>query len=155
MPDNQFDKLLGQDARVRRVSRMVPMSGPLPVALRHEIRRAVEAYMLRTGFTQKDLAEAIGTSSTYVNNLFTNAAGLPDSTQDRLWRDLNNMLEREARAEESQRPDDFVPTIKTAQRLCDVATNLTRRPDMAICYGPAGIGKSTTIRLKLPLTSSE
>ena len=146
MPDNQFDKLLGQDARVRRVSRMVPMSGPLPVALRHEIRRAVEAYMLRTGFTQKDLAEAIGTSSTYVNNLFTNAAGLPDSTQDRLWRDLNNMLEREARAEESQRPDDFVPTIKTAQRLCDVATNLTRRPDMAICYGPAGIGKSTTIK---------
>jgi DNA transposition AAA+ family ATPase len=145
MPDRDIDKLLGQEARVRRVSRMIPASGSLSATLRHDIRKAVEAYMARKRFSQKDLAEAIGTSATYVNNLFTNAASLPETTQDWLWRDLNNMLDREARAEESQRPDDFVPTIKTAERLFDVVTNLTQRADMATATGPAGIGKSKTI----------
>jgi DNA transposition AAA+ family ATPase len=121
------------------------MSGPLPISLRAEIRKALEAYMARKGLSQKDLAEAIGSSNTYINNLFTNAASLPEGTQDRLWRDINNWLEREARAEENQRPDAFVQTIKTAERLIALATNLTHRADMAVAYGASGIGKSTVI----------
>ena len=124
---------------------MVPMSGPLSVALRAEIRKAVEGYMARKGPSQKDLAEAIGASSTYINNLFTSAASLPQSTQERLWRGLNNVLEREARAEENERPDNFVRDIKVAERPFALATHLTQRADMATADGPAGTGKGATI----------
>ncbi len=143
---NKVDQLLGQDVRVRRVSRMIPLSGSLPAPLVHQIRTAAEDFMRVRKLSQKDVADAIGSSTTYVSNLFGNAASLPESTRDRLWRDINNWLEREARAEANERPDDFVPTIHTAESLMLVAEQLTRRADMAVAYGPAGIGKTVTIR---------
>jgi DNA transposition AAA+ family ATPase len=122
---------------------MIPATGSLSATLRAQVRTAVEEHMKRRGLPQKALADAIGTSATYINNLFTNAASLPEATQDRLWRDLNNWLEREARAEEAERPDDFVRTFRVAERGWALATHLSERADMAIAYGPAGIGKTT------------
>ena len=80
-----------------------------------------------------------------MSTLLSNAASMPEATQDRLWRDINNMLEREARAEENQRPDGFV-LMRVPERLIALATHLSERADMAIAYGPAGIGKTTTIK---------
>lgn len=139
-----FDELVGQEARVRRVSRMIPVTGQIPAQTRSEIRAALEAHMKENGLAQADVAECLGTSATYVNNLLTEAAALPVGTRDRLLRDVNNWLEREARAAEAQRPDDFV-TTRVAERLIAVAERLTERADMAVAHGPAGIGKSTTI----------
>ena len=145
MPDSSnFDNLVGQDARLRKGSRMVP-DGPLSAATRADIRALLVRHMEDGGLSQTDVAEAIGQSATYVNNLLTKAASLPEATAERMWRDVNNWLEREARARESQRPDDFVRT-RVAERLIALAERLAERPDMAVAFGPAGIGKSTVIK---------
>lgn len=141
MPDD-FDKLVGRD-RTRRSSFMVPVTGPLPVQVRHEIRAALEAHMKKRGLSQADLADAIGQSKTYISNLLNNAAALPEATRDQMLRDINNWLEREHRSEESQRPDDFV-VVMTAimERLYAVAENAAQRADMYVVTGPSGVGKT-------------
>lgn len=123
---------------------MVPLTGPIAAQVRHEIRTALESHMKAEGLSQSDVADAIGTSATYINNLLTNASSVPEATRDRLLRDVNNWLEREARAKDARRPDDFVVT-RVAERLMNLAMLLSERADMAVAYGPAGIGKSTTI----------
>lgn len=122
---------------------MVPVSGELALDVRRDIIRAVELHMKATGLSQSDVAEAVGQSPTYVNNVLTESPSIPPATRDRILRDLNNWLEREARAREAQRPDDFVRT-RVAERLIALAERLTERADMAIAFGPAGIGKTTT-----------
>ncbi len=144
MPDGTFDKLIGQDVRVLKASRMVPSDGPLAATTIADIRRALDAHMAAGNLSQADVADAIGQSTTYVNNLLKSAATLPATARDRMWRDLNNWLEREARAAESERPADFVRT-RPAERLIAIAERLTERADMAVAFGPAGIGKSTAI----------
>lgn len=143
-PADGFDRLVEQDARVKRVSRMVPDSGPLTDSQRNEIRTALDAFMAEHKLTQADVAKAIGQSATYVSNLLTRATSLPPATRDQILRDLNNWLDREARARDSQRPGDFVSTAP-ARRLIALAERLTERADMALAFGPAGIGKTTTI----------
>ena len=142
MPDDKFDELIGQDARVKRLSRMIPPTGPLPVQLRHEIRTALEGYMKEAGLSQSDVAEAIGQSSTYLSNLLTSAASLPEATRDRMLRDINNWLDREAKAREAERPADFVVT-RVAERGMGLVQRLLERPEMAVATAPAGCGKTT------------
>jgi len=143
MPD-EFDKLVEQEARARKVSRMVPTTGPLTDTKRAEIRQALEAFMREHGLTQADVAKGIGRKTTYVNNLLNEAATLPVATRDEMLRDINNWLDREARARENQRPADFVAT-RVFERMFAEAERLTERADMATGTGPAGIGKSVCI----------
>ncbi len=143
MPD-EFDKLVEQEARLRKVSRMVPTTGPLTDTKRAEIRQALEAFMREHGLTQADVAKAIGRKTTYVNNLLNEAATLPVATRDEMYRDLNNWMDREARARANRRPDDFVVT-RVAERMFALAERLVERADMAVAYGPAGAGKTKTI----------
>lgn len=140
---NETERLLGQDARIRRLSRMVPARGPLPPRLREEIITALDAYMRDAELAQADVARAIGTSSTYINNVLNRSGTLPDETRDQLLRDANNWLDREARARESRRPAEFVET-RVAQRIIALAERLKERADLALAYGPAGIGKTMT-----------
>lgn len=135
MPD-EFNKLVEQEARVRRASRMVPTEGPLSDQKRHEIRSALVALMEEHGLTQADVGKAIGRNTTYLNNLLNKAATIPAATRDEMWREINQWLDREARARETRRPDDFVLT-RVAGRMIALAERLTERADMAICYGMA------------------
>ena len=142
MPDEEeFDKLLEEDLRVRKASRMVPIEGPLSDQKRHEIRQALDVFMEEHGLSQDDVARGTGYSKTYISNLLTKAASLPAATRDQMLRDINNWLDREARARENRRPDDFVLT-RVAERYFALANRLTERADTAVAYGPAGIGKT-------------
>ena len=123
---------------------MVPISGPLSPVAQAEIRKALEAHMKATGLSQAEVGEAIGQSSAYVSNLLTEAGSLPATTRDRIWRDVNNWLEREERALAAKRPEEFV-RITVAPVLFGICEKLSERADMAIAYGPAGIGKSIAI----------
>lgn len=122
---------------------MVPRTGSLPEKLRQEILGTLSAYMKETGLAQAHVAKAVGTSATYVNNLMTGSGNLPDETRDQLLRDINNWLDREVRARENRRPDGYVETT-VARSLIDLAQRLTERADIALAYGPAGIGKTIT-----------
>ena len=139
----ETERLLGQDARIRRLSRMVPARGPLPQRLREEIIASVGAYMHDAELSQADVARAIGTSTTYVSNVLNRTGNLPEETRDQVLRDANNWLDREARARESRRPAEFVET-RVAQRIIGLAERLKERADLALAYGPAGIGKTLT-----------
>ena len=143
-PADPFNTLVGQDARTRKVSRMMPATGCLPPVVQAEIRAALEAHMKTAGLSQADVAEAIGMSATYVNNLLTEAASLPPATRDRMWRDINNWLEREERARAAQRPEEFV-RITVAPLLFALCEQLSERADMALAFGPAGVGKTISI----------
>jgi hypothetical protein len=95
------------------------------------------------GWSDSDYAEAIGQNKTYISNLRSNAAALPEATRDRMLRDLNNLLERERRSEQSQRPDDFVVVMTVImQRLYAIAENAAQHAGMYIATGPSGIGKT-------------
>ena len=123
---------------------MLPETGELNHQQRVGIVRALEAFMAEHGLTQADVAKGIGQSATYVNNLINDAGTLPPATRDQMLRDINNWMDREARARDNRRPDDFTVT-RPAERMIALAERLTERADMAVAYGPAGIGKTTTI----------
>jgi DNA transposition AAA+ family ATPase len=143
MPDN-FDKLVGAQARTRRSSFMVPVTGNLSAAVRAQIRKALDAKMARDKNSQADVAEGSGQSADYINKLLNNAASLPEATLDRVYRDVNNWMEREGRAAEAQRPANYVIT-RVAERLAALIEKAGEQADCFIAYGPAGIGKSTVI----------
>lgn len=123
---------------------MVPLSGPLTDEVQIAILDAVQTHMRRSKLSQADVAEAIGQTATYTSNVLSRAPSIPPNTRDRILRDLNNWLERESRAAEAQRPSGWVETL-VATRLYTLAERLTERADMALAWGPAGIGKSITI----------
>lgn len=142
-PQHDLDAVLAQDARVRRLSRMVPPTGPLSERAREEILIAVRTYMAQQQLSQGDLAKAVGANKTYISNLFSGTGNLPTESRDEVLRNLNNWLEREARARHQQRDARFVPT-SVARKIIAIAESLLERPDMALVSGPAGIGKSMT-----------
>jgi hypothetical protein len=120
---------------------MLATDGPLTPRETAAIRAALDAHMKSAGLSQSDVAKAVGQSSTYISNLLTSAASLPVETRDALWRDIANWLEREARAKDRQAPAQFVRTT-VAERFIGICERLIERADMAVVYGPAGVGKS-------------
>lgn len=122
---------------------MMPTHGALPVRIQREIIDAVLAYMGRAELSQADVAKAIGQSTTYINNVLNGTGNIPPAAVDQILRDLNNWLDREVRARDNAKPESFAYT-RVALRLFNVAQTLTERADIAIAYGPAGIGKSIT-----------
>lgn len=142
--DDEFNLLVEQEARIRKVSRMIPIAGDIPETQRHQVIRAAQLFMRDNKLSQSDLADGVGQTATYINNVLSESGSIPPATRDKILRDINNWLEREARAQAARRPSDFV-TTRPAERLIDLAEALTAKADMAVAYGPAGIGKSTTV----------
>ena len=139
MPDN-FDKLVGDAGRIRKVSRMVPLSGPLtPV-----VRSAILGELNKSSYSQADIQDGIGQSAERVSKLLNDRAALPEALLDRMLRDANNWLEREARAAEAQRPAEFVMT-RVAERGYAAIEAATERPEIILLTGISGIGKSTVV----------
>lgn len=121
-----------------------PLTPQQIAVIRAELERRMEAHEL----SQADVAEAVGSTATYINGLLRSAASLPEKTRDELWRAVRNWLERELRAEERERPKGFVRTV-VAERVIAVLNELSTRADMAVVYGPAGIGKTETVAAML------
>lgn len=122
---------------------MVPVQGALSPRVSEEIIAAVRAYMHDYGVSQADLAKAVGSSSTYVNNLLNVSGAIPADAREKLLRDLNNLLDREARARDNRRPAEFVET-PVAEALIHFAELLQEAPsaELGYAFGPSGIGKS-------------
>jgi DNA transposition AAA+ family ATPase len=141
MPDDR-NKLLEAEAQARRVAtRMLPADGLLNVRHKKECRADLDAHMKRHGLSQKDLAMGIGENTTYINNLLTNPSALPEGVEDRLWRSIDPWIDRDARARENRRDGVYVQT-KVAERIIDLVKRLGEYTEIAIAFGPAGIGKS-------------
>lgn len=71
-PDNDYMNLLEQDAQLRRkVSRMIPLDGPLEPQHIRGIKVALQSYMTEYGLSLDDVARGIGQkkiSVTYLSN---------------------------------------------------------------------------------------
>lgn len=139
--ERDLDHLLAQDARIRRVSRMVPANGPLSDRVRTEIISTLRDFMETHDLKQSDVASAVASSSTHINNVLNSTGGMAAETRDLLLRDINNWMDREVRARENKRPHHFVDT-RVAIRVHDLGERLTERADIAVAWGPAGIGKT-------------
>jgi Cdc6-like AAA superfamily ATPase len=144
MPGDEFESLIEQDVRIRKAS-MIATDGELTDWKRQEILAALLAHMGENGLTQEDVAHGIGRSTTYINNLLNNSKALPAQTRDAILLECNNWLDSEARARANQRPADFIKT-RVAERLYALVERLRERPDVAYCFAPAGVGKTTCIR---------
>jgi len=122
---------------------MVP-TGQLSHADRESIVTALREYMEQHDLGQAQVAKAVGSSATYISDLLTGSSRLPLVTRDTLLRALNDWMERDHRARESHRDVTLVHT-KVADRLIATSERLVERADMALAYGPAGIGKSVVL----------
>jgi DNA transposition AAA+ family ATPase len=146
--DKDYMNLLEQDAQLRRkVSRMVPPDGPLEPRHVCAIKEALQNYASEYGLSLDDVVRGIGQkkiSVTYLSNFLNDTGNLPPEKRDEIARAADAWIDRDARARACQRNADFVAT-QPAERLINIADRLMERCDMALAYGPAGIGKTTTL----------
>jgi DNA transposition AAA+ family ATPase len=139
-----FERVVAQDARVARATRMLPSEGTLRPEQRREAFAKIAEFLEEQGLKQADLAKAIREPQSVVSGLFTNSSRVTAEKRDEVLRKATAWVELETRAIEGRRqlPLTYQET-KVARRLFGVCRKLTERPDMAIAWGPAGIGKST------------
>lgn len=126
---------------------MTPEQGPLTARTRHEILTAVDAHLRQHKISRAHLAKALGLNDAEVSELFQRKIK-NGRRESELCQLVNNWMEDDARARYTERPSDFVLT-SVAEKLFGIVTHLRRRQDIAVATGPAGIGKSVTIKALL------
>lgn len=141
-----------QDARLKRVSRMIPDKGPLDLKTAAPVLSTAREYLKNYGVSRAEVARALGTSDTYISllfsesdhgQLFKSGSQLPPDTRDKLIRALNAWLEADFRARMAERPANYVH--HAASKLIDQAFRMIHRARViGIVDGPAGLGKSLT-----------
>ncbi len=142
MNDGDLFDRLGQDARRRRESRMVPPNGTLSYQTRRGIIGDIKRFMKREGIELKHVAKTLGVRADALQAALDVQGH--DDTHDGLLVRANNWIEDESMARRAERPAEFVWT-RVARKMQAVVDQLRRRADIMICTGPAGIGKSLTI----------
>ena len=143
-----------QDARVRRVSRMIPDTGPLSDRHVAEVFEALRAYMRDYEVTQTELAAGLGESASTISALLTGSDRVPVHKRDELLRAANNWIEEDARQRAAVRPDRFHMT-RIAKRIFALARETRAAKQMSLAYGPSGIGKTIcaeALRAEIPGT---
>ena len=138
--DQRLIDSLGQDARVRKVSRMIPR-GPLTHDQAADVLAAVKRYLADHDITQADLASGIGESPSTVSSVLTGRDSVPTHKRDEVLRAANNWIESDFQAREAQRPSNFEMTA-IARRFIGLARQVRAKGVMGLCHGPAGIGKT-------------
>jgi len=135
-----------QEARVLRYSRMIP-EGRISLAVVDDIVDLVRNYARSWNFTNAAIARAVGTSQTYISNLFDASTRdkIPDDSRDGLVRALNTWIENEGRKREILRPSNFVMT-GPARRLVATGVMTIQIGCIGVANGGPGIGKSETCR---------
>jgi len=146
-PEQRFWEQTAQDARIKRVSRMIPDTDtPLSDFQLREVVNAVRAYMSEFDITQAEVARAIGESETYVSNVLgLKNTSLPAAKRDELIRKLNHWIEADFRQRSNKRPEGFVH-IATAKAIIEAARNVREVGTIGTVVGAAGLGKTLTAR---------
>ncbi len=134
-----------QDARIRRVSRMIPDQATLTITNIGDIIHAVERYLNEFGVTRQQLARAIGTNEAYISELLGRSRNLPIATRDKLLRQINNWMEEDLRSRAARRPEDFVET-SAARLIIEAARHIKAARTIGVVDGPAGLGKTITAK---------
>lgn len=139
-----FEEFVEQDARIVKAARMLPSSGPLTAEQRRQTFQRIGDFLKKHGLTQSDLAKSIREPQSVVSGLFNNSSRITDEKRDDVLRRANAWLDLEDRAIEGQRrrPLNYHET-RVAKTMMGMARKLTERPDIGVCWGPAGVGKST------------
>ena len=147
MTDEHIIQQAEQEARQRKVSRMIPAKGVLTADHEAEVADSVRRYLAANELNNGDLARALGTSPAYISNLLsdTRRDDLPDETRHRLLRQANDWIEEHHRQADMRRPANFVEH-KAAKRLITAAKHTAAMRCIGKAWGPTGIGKSETIR---------
>ncbi len=146
MTDEQHFEAAAQDARLRKVSRMIPDGDkPLTAAQVDDLLASATAYCNEFGISYAQLARELGTNPPYISDLFTRQRNLPVATRDKLLRALNNWMEEDFRRRLNQRPEGFVET-SAAQAIIAAARDIRAIRTIGVVDGPAGVGKTVTAR---------
>ncbi len=152
MPADDNMSSFEQDARIRKVSRMIPTDGPLSERQAAEVYTALAGYMSEYDVSQGELSAGLGESASTVSLLIARNPKLPTHKRDELLRAANNWIESDHAQREARRPDNFTMT-RVATRMFGVAKNVHATRDIGLIYGPAGIGKTCcaqAIRAEFP-----
>ena len=120
MKSKSFWDQAAQDARVRKVSRMIPDDVTLTHHNIGEILAAATQYLAEFDISQVQLARAIGTNEAYISDLFGRKRDLPVGTRDKLLRAINNWMEEDFRARVARKPENFVE-LKSSKRIIEAA----------------------------------
>lgn len=155
MTDNAhiLDDLGGPDAhRVREVSVMVAMDGPIPEDKLNEIRLAVAEHVKKRGYSleliEQKLGKKKGVNRTYLSNFLSGSfSAIPEASREPLARMLNDWIEVDARRPKSKAESELIPT-RPAKRQIRAAQHGVENSDIVAVVGPAGTGK-TRVALEL------
>jgi DNA transposition AAA+ family ATPase len=123
---------------------MIPADRPLAPIERGRIEDDLKRFLAERGYTQADLARGVRENQADISQLLSGADKLKLEKRDELLRKATAWMELEYRAVANRRPSNFAQT-RVAKRMYAIARKLTERADIGICWGPAGIGKSTVI----------
>lgn len=144
MSKNFWDQA-AHEARIRRVSRMIPDHATLTQHNIGEILAAAGEYMAQFDISRVQLARAIGTNEAYLSDLFNRKRDLPVATRDKLLRAINNWMEEDFRARVARKPENFVE-LHSSKQIIEAARNIKATRTIGVVDGPAGVGKSLTAK---------
>lgn len=143
MMSKSFWDQAAQEARIRKVSRMIPDNATLTQHNINEILAAALEYMAQFDISRVQLARAIGTNEAYLSDLFNRKRDLPVATRDKLLRAINNWMEEDLRARTARKPENFVE-LRSSRRIIEAARHIKAARTIGVVDGPAGVGKSLT-----------
>ena len=143
--NNDFWDRAAQEARIRKVSRMIPDEGPLTEDKIREIVNGALNYLSEYEISQAELARAIGASAAYVNQFFNRSSRLPAAAGQGLARKINAWMEEDFRKRISSKPEDYVE-LSSSKVIIGAARNVKAASTIGLVDGPAGVGKTHTCR---------
>ncbi len=114
--------------------------------VKDDIRELVKAEMDRSGMTQKQIAEEVGTSTTRLSQWLSGKYGGDVEGMNEEMRSWLRSKSKEAtNANQLPQPPSWIPT-PTAKRVLASLAYAQMAADIAIVYGGAGVGKSCTAK---------
>jgi DNA transposition AAA+ family ATPase len=140
-PTHQFIEKLGQEGRVLKQARRLPME-PLSRDQILAVRRDWMAYSERAGVTDTQIAHEVGVGAATLSQFRHNNY---KGDNERIARLLNDWMERHARKQRAALPAEYVRTrvAEEIKTLVDVACTTS---SMAAIVAPSGAGKTLVLK---------
>jgi len=122
--------------------RMAKNDQPLDAQARAEIIQAVNLHKTDAGTTNRQIAKQISRSEGVVSAVLT---GTYRGKTDAVLRELDQMLQDARKRAKAPKRGSFV-RIQLAKEIYSVAETAVRLNTIGVVYGPAGCGKTITLR---------
>lgn len=140
------DILTEQEDRQLMAAVVLPNTGALTHEERTKVRTALRAYTKKHGLSELSVSKQTGLGHTTVYNAISGPLNKTDPAKigklDTHLRELNMWMEADARRR-ATRPDAPFVFTRVARRIINAAKGAIRNSTIAICIGPAGVGKTT------------